>query len=709
MKRTLHALIFAVLLAAALSLTATVQGPQWLKIENALPPSPEGFRGFHWCVRQNEGPWKLEGGSIHTLFTRPDEDYAVFGETAAAITYTTRNSVLYGVRIDMRGRDAVARAAAIAQKEYPPAGPVIRVNEHESRWQTPHTSVWVALPGRRDGYGQIFLWGRDRVFPDDSKRPDFLNPPMALNHTLKKYKPRQYVIYRTSGPIVIDGDIHEKAWQDAPWTEPFEDAQSPYCPLPWKMTRAKILYDEDALYFAIQLQEENVWGHLTQRDSIVYFDNDIEIFVDPTADGVNYFEYEMTCLNTMFDMWHENDNHRGALADGTYDSPGLRSAVRVQGTLNYHHDTDDGWTAEVMIPFVDMKAANPGMSLPVRRGDMWRMNFSRVQYLHIYTQLFPYLLPYSPCEDWVWNTTHSGDLHIPEMWAKVLFSDRTSGPVLDDELEDSFPILAPPTPTTKKTEMVRFPAGAFTLGPDPTDPKHSPAHRVDIPEFWMDRYEVTVAEYTAFLNGGGRDQHYHDRMMIPELCGILKTGAGKYRVVPGREHYPVVFVSQEDAMAYAASFGKTLPTEAMWERAARGSEGRLYPWGDEPPTPRKANYDFHYGGTLPVGSLPEGATPEGLFDMCGNVKEWTTSRLDPYPGGAEYERWFNQPFFRPPFGERPSPWINRGGAWTKQAKCIAAGYRDTQAAHNTGFRCVAMSDPEARKDRAKGRTSEDFS
>src|SRR4030042_660879 len=126
-------------------------------------------------------------------------------------------------------------------------------------------------------------------------------------------------------------------------------------------------------------------------------------------------------------------------------------------------------------------------------------------------------------------------------------------------------------------------------------------------------------------------------MMIPELCGILREGSGKYRVIPGRGDHPVVFVGYEAAEAYAASRGKSLPTAETGERAARGLEGRRYPWGNDPVTPRRANYDFHYGGTLPVGSFPDGATPEGIYDLCGNVKEWTTSTLKPYPGGANYE------------------------------------------------------------------------
>jgi formylglycine-generating enzyme required for sulfatase activity len=236
------------------------------------------------------------------------------------------------------------------------------------------------------------------------------------------------------------------------------------------------------------------------------------------------------------------------------------------------------------------------------------------------------------------------------MWAKAVFSDLAAGSVLDDELERAFPILDLPAPPKRRvTDMAHFPACSMTIGPDPTDPFHSPAHTEQVPEFSMDRYEVTVAEYCAFLNEGGNDTYHTEMMMNPELCGIVRDTPGKYRVVPGRGDYPVVFVSYDGAMAYAKSRGRTLPTEAMWERAARGLEGRRFPWGNDPVSPKRANYDFHYGGTLPVGSLPDGATPDGIYDLCGNVKEWTDSRLFPYPGGAKFEYYYNFPFFAPPY------------------------------------------------------------
>ena len=678
-------------LALASAAQAGSNGPGWLRFEPELILADEGFRDVPWCTRAADIPWKMKGTFIHGLMRRVDEDFDVFDAQAEYITYTYRNSILYGVRIDIRGPKGVRRARKNLLRQYAPQGEVTQVNQLEQRWSTAATSVWVTEPAHKDSLGQVFLWGRDRKFPDDSTTPVYLNPPVERNNTHKRYKPRQYVIYRRSGPITIDGNIDEKAWQDAAWTEAFEDAQSPYCPLPWKMTRAKITYDDEAIYFAAQLQEENVWGHITKRDTISYWDNDFEIFIDPTADAVNYFEFEMTALNQMFDMWHEVDNHRNALADGTYDAPNLRHAVQVQGTLNYHHDIDDGWTVEVMVPYGDMASYNPEMQIPPQPGDMWRLNFSRVQFMHVYTQLFPYLLPYSPVEDWVWAATFIGDLHIPEMWAKGVFSHLTAGTVLDDDLEKAFPLLEPPlAPSLRDTSMVLLQVATITMGPDPTDPGHSPAHEMQVPAFWMDRYEVTVAEYAAFLNQGGHDEHYHERMQSAELCGLIQDGPGQYQVLSGRQDYPIVFVRQQDALAYAHSLGKTLPTEAMWERAARGTTGRTYPWGNDALTPERANYDFHFGGTLPVGSFPAGATDAGIHDLAGNVKEWTTTLFHPYPGGADYEHWFNFPFFSEPYPDKAWNPVNRGGSWTAQEKTMPSAYRDSHVAHNGGFRCVRL-------------------
>jgi len=197
---------------------------------------------------------------------------------------------------------------------------------------------------------------------------------------------------------------------------------------------------------------------------------------------------------------------------------------------------------------------------------------------------------------------------------------------------------------------------------------------------------VTVAEYTRFLNSGGRDEHYSTWMRIAEHCGIMRSTPGRYECVPGREYYPVVYVSYEGALAYAEHCGKSLPSESQWERAARGEGGRIYAWGDELIDPSRANFDFHYGGTTVVGSFPEGATPEGVFDMTGNVKEYTTSLFEPYSGGEPMiYLGMREPFINENITKCQ---VVRGGAWTKQESCMAAAYRDAHGSLNLGFRCV---------------------
>ena len=657
-----------------------------------IKTAKEGFRGIMWCRRDSRIPWKLERSFVEPCRIRTDENFAVFGVTAKYITYTFRHSMFYGVRIDIAGTKQLEKAVDICKNEYKPLDEIEIVNERESSWRTQYTSVWVTFPENDENTGQIYLWGRDRKFPEDSKHPIYHVKPPALNSVPGKFKPRQYLVYRTSDIITIDGKLDEKAWRDAEWTDLYQDHQSPYAPEPWKTTRSKILYDDENLYFCAELQEENVWGQLAVRDTIIYYDNDWEIFLNPTGDGVGYYELEINALNYAWDMFLETNYSRAACGDIYYNVEGLEHAVDVQGTLNWHHDTDTGWSVEVKWPLKSLLDRNPMVKLPIERGDVWRADFSRVQYAHIYDQKFPYGLPWGRCEDWVWSTTNTGSLHIPEMWGRLIFSDMTAGTVKDRELEKAFPFQNIPKPPKKlKKGMVHFDACAITMGPDPTDPERSPAHTVEVPEFWIDRYEVTVGEFCEFLNEGSSDEYYNPFMQVPELCGIVNQGPGKYNVVPGRERYPVVYVSYEAALAYAESKGMVLPTEAMWERAARGPNGRFYPWGNEPIDLSRANYDYHYGSTSPVGSFPNGNTPEGIYDMCGNVKEWCIGPYVSYPGGRQMvyigqcEPW-NWDTITPPKG------IARGGSWTKQEPCMASGYRDTNGNLDMGFRCAKLTD-----------------
>ncbi len=658
--------------------------------EAAFPTASEGFRAVYWGTRQSDIPWHWnDDGFGQMCFIREDEDFEVFGIRAGALTYTFRNSIFYGVRIDFEGVDQSNDAEQALLGLYPPIASIRDCGKGERFWQTAQTSVWLTRASADSG-GILFLWGRHRMFADDADRPIYHALPPALNSHPGRYQPRVYVCYRTSGPIAIDGRLDEKAWRDAPWSQMFEDHQAPYAPEPWKTTRFKMLYDDTYLYFGAELQEENVWGALTEHDCVIYYDNDFEIFLNPTADGVGYYEFEINPLNTAWDMFHETDYHRASALHTLYNVTGLRHAVDVQGTLNYHHDEDTGWTVEVRWPLASLRERNLRVKLPIEHGDMWRLNFSRVQYMHIYNRLVPAMVPKSPCEDWIWQSTGTGDLHNPEMWGKVRFSELTAGTVVDRNLETGIPLLpAPATPASREVdseEMIFLQACSLVIGPDPTDGARSPAHEVDVDAFWIDPCPVTVSQYTRFLNTGGQDGYYDTWMRIPEHCGIRRVAPGQYEYEPGRALFPVVYVSYDGARAYAAHYNKMLPSEVQWERAARGSEGRLYAWGNAPINPTYANYDFHYGGTTAVGSFPRGATPDGVFDMTGNVKEYTTSLFEPYPGGEPMiYLGMREPFI---YENITKCQVMRGGAWTKQEACMAAAYRDAHGSLNLGFRCV---------------------
>ena len=177
--------------------------------------------------------------------------------------------------------------------------------------------------------------------------------------------------------------------------------------------------------------------------------------------------------------------------------------------------------------------------------------------------------------------------------------------------------------------MIFIPAGTFTMGSDQTDPEQQaleygiikpwfadehPAHPVTLSAYYLDRYEATNAEYQVFVTATRR-------AAPPEWTN------GRYPI--GRARYPVVSVTWTDADAYCRWAGKRLPTEAEWERAARGTEGRAYPWGDTFELAR-ANVGGAHGGTTVVGSYPSGKSPEGAYDLIGNVWEWVSDWYGPY-------------------------------------------------------------------------------
>jgi formylglycine-generating enzyme required for sulfatase activity len=197
---------------------------------------------------------------------------------------------------------------------------------------------------------------------------------------------------------------------------------------------------------------------------------------------------------------------------------------------------------------------------------------------------------------------------------------------------------------------VYVPAGEFLMGATDADSEagqdEKPQHSVYVDGFWIDRTEVTNAQFRKCVEAGGCGREpwcwdesnfgYHDRFNAPDQ--------------------PVVCVLRNDAQDYAAWVGGRLPTEAEWEKAARGTDGRKYPWGNSAPDCRKANHNCCAGATVAVGSCPAGASPYGALDMAGNALEWTTDKY-----GEDY--YSHSPAGNPQGPDSGAFWVMRGGAF----------------------------------------------
>jgi formylglycine-generating enzyme required for sulfatase activity len=237
-------------------------------------------------------------------------------------------------------------------------------------------------------------------------------------------------------------------------------------------------------------------------------------------------------------------------------------------------------------------------------------------------------------------------------------------------------------------EMVRLAGGSFTMGAERGLPDERPPHNVSVKSFWIDRRAVTHAEFAAFLEklGGfknARGQHLFD--WDDEDARIHKV-QGRWRANGGLEDHPANEMSWFGARDYCAALGKRLPSEAEREFAARGAEGRTYPWGEAPPDASRARYGAGWTKTAAVGSHPKGATPDGVVDLAANVHEWTASIMRPYP-------------YRPDDGrEEPDALADRvvrGGAADTGPDTLRASWRGASVSrnaraghHNIGFRCV---------------------
>jgi len=234
-------------------------------------------------------------------------------------------------------------------------------------------------------------------------------------------------------------------------------------------------------------------------------------------------------------------------------------------------------------------------------------------------------------------------------------------------------------------------AGPFWMGRDDGAPEEAPLHRVYVRDVWIERHKVTNAEFAEFLNTNGRAAAGGERRFDWDDDDVrIHAVGGVWTADAGFERHPAVEVSWFGARDYCAWRGRRLPTEAEWEKAARGDDRRPYPWGTAPPAPHLAVFGRPYNATERGDTRPAGAGPSGVEDLLGNLREWTASALRAYPYRADTE---------------PTPWDGQGrvvvrgashddGAATLHVATRRSYDRRGAAAghHFVGFRCATSED-----------------
>lgn len=190
-----------------------------------------------------------------------------------------------------------------------------------------------------------------------------------------------------------------------------------------------MLWDDKFLYVFAKLYENHIWGDITKRDEVIYYNNDFEVFINPNDDVFSYGEIEINALGSEWDLFLNRPYRLKGKADSSWDINGLKSAVDISGTLNDPNDLDDYWTVEIAIPLKEIEKLNKsGKDEKVISGDVWRINFSRVNWdFEINNGVYSRKKEngkYLPEYNWVWSPQGIINMHVPENWGYLVFSEN---------------------------------------------------------------------------------------------------------------------------------------------------------------------------------------------------------------------------------------------------------------------------------------------
>ncbi len=248
------------------------------------------------------------------------------------------------------------------------------------------------------------------------------NPPVCLCKRAK------------GTPGKLDGDLNKPFWQQTEWMQDFHDIEGDSKPLPRKKTMVKVLWNQEALYVGAYLQDDTIWATVTQRDDIIYVDNDFEVFLAPNDSTHQYYELEMNAMNTVWDLMMDKPQRDCVRRIISWDIKGLETAVKIDGKLNDPSADNKGWSLEIKIPWFSLRECGQDECMPSHivpdLGEIWRMDFSRVEW-EVQVQNNQYVKITDPQtnqplpeNNWLWAPTGVIDAHMPERWGYLVFTEN---------------------------------------------------------------------------------------------------------------------------------------------------------------------------------------------------------------------------------------------------------------------------------------------
>lgn len=241
-----------------------------------------------------------------------------------------------------------------------------------------------------------------------------------------EFNPLSYTAFRVVEGISVDGSLDEPDWQLTLPTELFTDIEGELKTAPYLDTWAKMLWDDSGLYIAAELEEPHIWAKLTERDAVIFYDNDFEVFLDPDGDTHEYYELEINALGTLWDLFILKPYRDAHTSLNGWDIKGARFAIGIDGTINDPNDLDRCWRVEMFLPWSAF-AEFAHVPCPPVAGNFWRLNFSRVQWETQWLDGKYAKITGLPEHNWVWSPQGLIAMHYPERWGYVLFSAKPAG------------------------------------------------------------------------------------------------------------------------------------------------------------------------------------------------------------------------------------------------------------------------------------------